>query len=96
MSTFREDLIQSLNEALAHAKGEGPAIVHAPVAPREVRIQAQLTQGSDGRPDGHEPFRLPKMGAGNAPRQRPGGDASAHHRARAQRGSARTAPGTPC
>ena len=29
MSTFGEDLIQSLNEALAHAKGEGPAIVHA-------------------------------------------------------------------
>ena len=44
MSTFGEELIQSLNEALAHAKGEGPAIVHAPVAPREVRKQAQLTQ----------------------------------------------------
>ena len=44
MSTFGEDLIQSLNEALAHAKGEGPAIVHAPVAPREVRKRAQLTQ----------------------------------------------------
>ena len=27
MSTFGEDLIQSLNEALAHAKGEGAAIV---------------------------------------------------------------------
>ena len=24
MSTFGEDLIQSLDEALAHAKGEGP------------------------------------------------------------------------
>ncbi len=44
MSTFGEDLIQSLNEALAHAKGEGPCIVHAPVAPREVRKQSQLTQ----------------------------------------------------
>ena len=44
MSTFGEDLIQSLNEALAHAKGEGPAIVHAPVTPREVRKQAKLTQ----------------------------------------------------
>ncbi len=44
MSTFGEDLIQSLNEALAHAKGEGPAIVHAPVTPREVRKQARLTQ----------------------------------------------------
>ena len=44
MSTFGEDLIQSLNETLAHAKGEGPAIVHAPISPRDVRIQAKLTQ----------------------------------------------------
>ena len=44
MSTFGEDLVQSLNEALAHAKREGPAIVHAPVTPREVRKQAKLTQ----------------------------------------------------
>ena len=44
MSTFGNDLIQSLNEALAHAKGEGPAIIHAPVTPREVRKQAKLTQ----------------------------------------------------
>ena len=59
MNTFGDDLIQSLNEALAHAKGEGPAIlnealahakgegpaiVHIPVAPREVRKQAKLTQ----------------------------------------------------
>ena len=44
MSTFGEDLIQSLNEALAHAKGEGPAIVHTPVTPREVRKRAKLTQ----------------------------------------------------
>ena len=44
MSRFGGDLIQSLNEALAHAKGDGPAIVHVPVAPREVRKQAKLTQ----------------------------------------------------
>ena len=44
MSTFGVDLIQSLNEALAHAKGESPATVHAPVTPREVREQAKLTQ----------------------------------------------------
>ena len=44
MNTFGNDLIQSLNEALAHAKGEGPALVHVPVAPREVRKQAKLTQ----------------------------------------------------
>ncbi len=44
MSTFGEDLIQSLNEALAHAKGEGLAMVHAPVTPRKVREQVKLTQ----------------------------------------------------
>ena len=44
MNTFGDDLIRSLTEALAHAKGEGPAIVHTPVAPREVRKQARLTQ----------------------------------------------------
>lgn len=44
MNSFGDDLIQSLTEALAHAKGEGPALVHIPVAPREVRKQAKLTQ----------------------------------------------------
>jgi len=44
LSTFGEDLIQSLNEALDHAKGEGSAIVHAPICPREVRMEAKLTQ----------------------------------------------------
>ena len=44
MSTFGEDLIQSLNQALAHAKGEGPAVVHAGVDPREIRMKAKLTQ----------------------------------------------------
>ena len=45
MSKFGEDLIQSLNEALAHAKGEGPAIVHTPGAPREVRKKDQAARG---------------------------------------------------
>ena len=44
MSTLGDDLIQAMTEALAHAKGEGPAIVHTPIAPREVREQAKLTQ----------------------------------------------------
>jgi putative transcriptional regulator len=44
MSSFDDDLIQAMTEALAHAKGEGPAIVHAPMAPREVREHAKLTQ----------------------------------------------------
>ena len=77
MSTFGDDLIQSLGEALAHARGEGPATVHAPVVPREVRKQAKLTQAQMGAPDGHEPFRLPQVGTGNAARQRSGRDASA-------------------
>ncbi len=40
MNSFGEDLIQSLNEVLAHVKGEGPAIVHEALTPREVREQA--------------------------------------------------------
>ncbi len=44
MSTFGDDLIQAMTEALAHAKGEGPAVVHAAIAPREVREKAKLTQ----------------------------------------------------
>lgn len=44
MTTFGDDLIQSLNEALSHARGEGPAVVHAPVTPSEVRKRAKLTQ----------------------------------------------------
>lgn len=44
MSTFGDDLIQAMTEALAHANGEGPAVVHAPVVPRAVREQAHLTQ----------------------------------------------------
>ena len=44
MSTFGDDLIRSLHEALAHAKGDGPAVVHAPMIPRKVRERANLTQ----------------------------------------------------
>ena len=44
MSTFGKELIQSLNEALLHAKCEGPATVHAVLSPREVRKQIKLTQ----------------------------------------------------
>ena len=44
MSTFGDDLIRSLEEAVAHARSKGPAVVHASVTPREVRKQAQLTQ----------------------------------------------------
>ncbi|MDE0354094.1 MAG: helix-turn-helix domain-containing protein [Deltaproteobacteria bacterium] len=44
MTTFGDDLIQALNEAVAHAKGDGPGIVHTPATPREIRKQAKLTQ----------------------------------------------------
>lgn len=44
MTTFGDDLIQALNEALAHAKGQGPGVVHVPVTPCEIRKQAKLTQ----------------------------------------------------
>lgn len=30
MRTFGDDLIQAMTEALAHAKGEGFAVVHSP------------------------------------------------------------------
>ncbi|MCY3810277.1 MAG: helix-turn-helix domain-containing protein [Gammaproteobacteria bacterium] len=44
MSEFGDDLVRSLHEALAHAKGQGPAIVHPAVSPREVREALRLTQ----------------------------------------------------
>ncbi len=44
MTGFGNDLMQSLGEALAHVKGKGPALVHAPVDPRMIRTQAGLTQ----------------------------------------------------
>ncbi len=44
MSSFGEDLIQSLTEAVAHAKGNGPALVHEPTNPRDVREHVKLTQ----------------------------------------------------
>ena len=43
MTDFGRDLIQSLNEALSHARGEGPATLHVPITPREVREKANLT-----------------------------------------------------
>jgi len=44
MSAFGQDLIASLGEALAHAKGKGPAIVHEDIDPKAVRKRARLTQ----------------------------------------------------
>lgn len=44
MSTLGDDLVQAMTEALAHARDGGPAVVHLPLTPREVRRQARLTQ----------------------------------------------------
>lgn len=44
MSTFGDDLIQSLEEAVAHANGSGPGILHEPLSPKQVREHAKLTQ----------------------------------------------------
>jgi hypothetical protein len=47
MSTFGNDLVQAMTEALAHAKGEGDAIVHALKTPREVREDAKPQSDAD-------------------------------------------------
>jgi putative transcriptional regulator len=44
MNPFGSDLIQSLCEALPHAKGKGQASVHVPLDPCGARKQAKLTQ----------------------------------------------------
>lgn len=44
MSSFGDDLMQSLSEAVAHTEGKGPALVHDPVNPCEVRKRVKLTQ----------------------------------------------------
>lgn len=62
MSTFGEDLIQSLSEALAHAEGKGSAVVHAPVDPGEIRTRRADTS-PDGPDDGYEPVGLSEVGA---------------------------------
>jgi putative transcriptional regulator len=44
MSSFGDDLLKSLGEAIAHAEGHGEAIVHAPLEAKQVRKKANLTQ----------------------------------------------------
>ena len=44
MSTLGKDLVKSLGEALAHAKGEGPATVHRASLRARFRLHANLTQ----------------------------------------------------
>ena len=44
MTGFASELIQSLSEAVAYANGQGDAIVHEAIDPREIRTRAKLTQ----------------------------------------------------
>lgn len=62
MSNFGEDPDRSLNEALARAKGEDPATVHAPNRPARGQEPGQPDATADGEPHGHEPVRPPEMG----------------------------------
>ena len=67
MSTFGDDLIQSLTEALAHAKGDGPAIVHTPISPRKGPQGGEAHAGADGAVMG-----MTCPGIGNRSRERGG------------------------
>ena len=44
MNTFGDDLIRALKEALAHAKGTGPGILHAPATPCDDHKLSKLKQ----------------------------------------------------
>lgn len=89
MSTLGDDLIQAMTETLAHAKGEGPAIVHASGAGSARKSPPDAS--SDGPADGHEPVRLPEMGTGTAPRPAASSDPAASNPERTGRGEARIA-----
>ena len=52
MTRFGNDPVQSPNEALAYARGEGPATVHTPAAPARGPQAGEAQAGPDGAPDG--------------------------------------------
>ena len=91
MSRFGEDLIQSLNRSLGLQEGRRPRHCSRPGDPTRGPEAGEADTVPDGDPDGHEPVRLPEMGAGNAARQWSGRYALAHHPARTRRGQACTA-----
>ena len=91
MTTFGDDLIQALNEALAHANGHCPGIVNAPVTPRDIRKQANLTQAQIPPLMANEPFRLPEVGARDPARQRHFGHPISRDRERTGRDETGTA-----
>jgi putative transcriptional regulator len=59
MTSFGEDLIQAMTEAVAHARGEGSAIAHVAMDQRDVRQQAKLTQVHDAGKAGFTPSLAP-------------------------------------
>ena len=69
MTNFSDDLVRSLGEALEHAKGKGPAIVHPAISPRTVR-EPPPHPNPNGASGWYEPVGLSKVGTGHSPRQR--------------------------
>ena len=59
MSTFGDDLVQSLREALAHAKDYGPAIVHPAISPPSQDDQPH--PNTHGDPLASEPPQRPQV-----------------------------------
>ena len=50
MSKLGDDLIESLKEAVAHAKGAGPGIEHAPGSPSRLEAddgEAEISHATD-------------------------------------------------
>ena len=62
MTRFGNDLIRALREALAHAKGQGPAVVHTPVTPREIRKQEKQSKVASSLSDGPYSPRVRRKG----------------------------------
>jgi hypothetical protein len=59
-----DDMIHAMGEALAYAKGEGPARVNEDVVLHGVRQKARLTRGAEDAGDGERPVRLPQVRTG--------------------------------
>ena len=56
MSRHGDDLIRSLKEALAHAKGDGPGTVHPPASSRDLE-SGDAPADDDDIPDGCDLIR---------------------------------------
>ena len=74
MSQFGKDLIQALSEAIAHAKGEGDALISQPIDPRDVRKRGDgLRVFPDSARDMAGSARARRNGAGSDPGAARGG-----------------------